>query len=104
MHRLGYVAPNLGDVPPQASPGGYVMDSRPGLYDSVLVLDYKEPVSVDHSHLLIDPVGLVEVWRSPMTSTALRGFLAPASRETSTACRGLSARSGTAAMKPSASK
>ncbi len=29
MHRLGYVAPNLGDVPPQASPGGYVMDSRP---------------------------------------------------------------------------
>jgi len=41
MHRLGYVAPNLGDVPPQASPGGYVMDSRPGLYDSVLVLDYK---------------------------------------------------------------
>ena len=40
MHRAGYVAPN-GDVPPQASPGGYVMDSRPGLYDSVLVLDYK---------------------------------------------------------------
>ncbi len=23
------------------SPGGFVMDSRPGLYDSVLVLDYK---------------------------------------------------------------
>ncbi|CAK8743988.1 DNA polymerase II [Sodalis praecaptivus] len=41
MHRAGYVAPNLGDVAPQASPGGYVMDSRPGLYDSVLVLDYK---------------------------------------------------------------
>lgn len=34
------MAPNC-DVPPQASPGGYVMDSRPGLYDSVLVLDYK---------------------------------------------------------------
>lgn len=41
MHRAGYVAPNLGEVPPHASPGGYVMDSRPGLYDSVLVLDYK---------------------------------------------------------------
>ncbi len=26
---------------PLASPGGYVMDSQPGLYDSVLVLDYK---------------------------------------------------------------
>ncbi len=41
MHRAGYVAPNLGEVPPLASPGGYVMDSQPGLYDSVLVLDYK---------------------------------------------------------------
>lgn len=41
MHRAGYVAPNLGEVPAHASPGGYVMDSRPGLYDSVLVLDYK---------------------------------------------------------------
>ncbi len=30
MHRAGYVAPNLGEVPPHASPGGYVMDSRPG--------------------------------------------------------------------------
>ncbi|MBX4145129.1 DNA polymerase II, partial [Ralstonia pickettii] len=41
MHRLGYVAPNLGDVTGQNSPGGFVMDSRPGLYDSVLVFDYK---------------------------------------------------------------
>jgi DNA polymerase-2 len=41
MHRQGFVAPNLGDKPPQASPGGFVMDSRPGLYESVLVLDYK---------------------------------------------------------------
>jgi DNA polymerase-2 len=29
MHRLGYVAPNLGDVTGQNSPGGFVMDSRP---------------------------------------------------------------------------
>ncbi len=41
MHRQGFVAPNLGDKPPEASPGGFVMDSRPGLYESVLVLDYK---------------------------------------------------------------
>ena len=38
MHRQGFVAPNLGDKPPQASPGGFVMDSRPGLYESVLVV------------------------------------------------------------------
>lgn len=42
LHRRGYIAPNIGDYHGQLSaPGGYVMDSRPGLYDSVLVLDYK---------------------------------------------------------------
>src|SRR5450830_982745 len=41
MHRQGYVAPNLGDVSGENSPGGFVMDSQSGLYDSVLVLDYK---------------------------------------------------------------
>ncbi|WP_198320835.1 DNA polymerase II, partial [Azohydromonas aeria] len=41
MHRLGFVAPPLGEEKPGSSPGGFVMDSRPGLYDSVLVLDYK---------------------------------------------------------------
>ena len=60
MHRAGYVAPNLGTMPPQASPGGYVMDSRPGLYDSVLVLDYKSLYPSIIRTFLIDPVGLVE--------------------------------------------
>ncbi|MCW8957215.1 MAG: DNA polymerase II, partial [Gammaproteobacteria bacterium] len=42
LHRKGYVAPNIGDYHGTLSaPGGYVMDSIPGLYDSVLVLDYK---------------------------------------------------------------
>ena len=42
LHRKGYVAPNIGDYQGELSaPGGYVMDSRPGLQDSVLVLDYK---------------------------------------------------------------
>jgi DNA polymerase II len=60
MHRLGYVAPNLGDVPEQASPGGFVMDSRPGLYDSVLVLDYKSLYPSIIRTFLIDPVGLAQ--------------------------------------------
>ncbi|WP_075182295.1 DNA polymerase II [Pantoea sp. 1.19] len=59
MHRRGFVAPNLGDVAPQASPGGYVMDSRPGLYDSVLVLDFKSLYPSIIRTFLIDPVGLV---------------------------------------------
>jgi len=42
LHRKGYVAPNIGDYEGRlSSPGGYVMDSVPGMHDSVLVLDYK---------------------------------------------------------------
>jgi DNA polymerase-2 len=42
LHRRGYIAPNIGDYSGELSaPGGYVMDSRPGLQGSVLVLDYK---------------------------------------------------------------
>ncbi len=42
LHRKGYIAPNIGDYQSERSaPGGYVMDSKPGLQDSVLVLDYK---------------------------------------------------------------
>ncbi|MEX9252783.1 DNA polymerase II [Pseudenterobacter timonensis] len=83
MHRAGYVAPNLGDVPPQASPGGYVMDSRPGLYDSVLVLDYKSLYPSIIRTFLIDPVGLVEGLAHPDDDQSTEGFLgARFSRET----------------------
>ncbi|WP_437888262.1 DNA polymerase II [Phytobacter sp. V91] len=75
MHRAGYVAPNLGDVPPQASPGGYVMDSRPGLYDSVLVLDYKSLYPSIIRTFLIDPVGLVEGMAQPNAGHSTEGFL-----------------------------
>ena len=60
MHRQGYVAPNLGEKQAESSPGGFVMDSRPGLYESVLVLDYKSLYPSIIRTFLIDPVGLVE--------------------------------------------
>lgn len=43
LHRKGYVAkdPPLDQAGGLSSPGGYVLDSRPGLYDDVLVLDFK---------------------------------------------------------------
>lgn len=42
LHRVGYVAPNIPTDPiGVGSPGGYVMDSIPGLYEHVLVLDFK---------------------------------------------------------------
>ncbi|TKK26160.1 DNA polymerase II [Pseudomonas sp. CFBP13528] len=74
MHRQGFVAPNLGDKPPQASPGGFVMDSRPGLYESVLVLDYKSLYPSIIRSFLIDPVGLIEGLRHPDDSASVEGF------------------------------
>ncbi|KDB07797.1 DNA polymerase B region [Burkholderia sp. lig30] len=75
MHRLGYVAPNLGDVTGQTSPGGFVMDSRPGLYDSVLVLDYKSLYPSIIRTFLIDPVGLIEGLGHPDDAESVPGFL-----------------------------
>ena len=74
MHRQGFVAPNLGDKPPQASPGGFVMDSRPGLYESVLVLDYKSLYPSIIRSFLIDPVGLIEGLKYPDDSQSVEGF------------------------------
>jgi len=74
MHRAGFVAPNRGDVAPEASPGGYVMDSRPGLYDSVLVLDYKSLYPSIIRTFLIDPVGLVEGLAHPDDADSVEGF------------------------------
>ena len=74
MHRQGFVAPNLGDKPPQASPGGFVMDSRPGLYESVLVLDYKSLYPSIIRSFLIDPVGLIEGLKHPEDSESVEGF------------------------------
>ncbi|MGO3620334.1 MAG: DNA polymerase II [Pseudomonas helleri] len=74
MHRQGYVAPNLGDNPPQASPGGFVMESQPGLYESVLVLDYKSLYPSIIRTFLIDPLGLIEGLREPDDEHSVPGF------------------------------
>ena len=75
MHRQGFVAPNLGDVAAADSPGGFVMDSRSGLYDSVLVLDYKSLYPSIIRTFLIDPVGLVEGLRSVDAQETVDGFM-----------------------------
>jgi DNA polymerase-2 len=42
LHRAGYVAPNVKDLEAsEHSAGGYVMDPIPGIYDDVIVLDFK---------------------------------------------------------------
>ena len=60
MHRQGYVAPNVGEIEAKAYPGGYVMDSKPGFYDSVVVLDYKSLYPSIIRTFLVDPVGFAE--------------------------------------------
>ncbi|KEY57608.1 DNA polymerase II [Serratia sp. DD3] len=74
MHRQGYVAPNQGELPEEHSPGGFVMDSQPGLYDSVLVLDYKSLYPSIIRTFLIDPVGLVEGMQQPDDQFSVPGF------------------------------
>lgn len=74
MHRQGFVAPSLGGRPDEASPGGFVMDSRPGLYESVLVLDYKSLYPSIIRTFLIDPIGLVEGLREPDDVHSVPGF------------------------------
>jgi DNA damage-inducible DNA polymerase II (EC 2.7.7.7) len=73
LHRHGYVAPNMGDgMKGLVSPGGYVMDSIPGLYRNVLVLDFKSLYPSIIRTFNVDPVGMVEGLKSP--DDAIQGF------------------------------
>jgi len=68
LHRGGYVAPNLPEGGGLASPGGYVMDSIPGLYRNVLVLDFKSLYPSIIRTFKIDPMGLIEGLANPEQS------------------------------------
>lgn len=73
LHRSGYVAPNMGDGDQGfESPGGFVMDSTPGLYKNVLVLDFKSLYPSIIRSFNIDPMGLIEGLKSP--EKAIAGF------------------------------
>jgi DNA polymerase-2 len=58
LHRQGFVAPARGAVPPQASPGGYVLSSQPGLFNHVLVLDFKSLYPSIIRSFCIDPMAV----------------------------------------------
>jgi len=60
LHREGYVAPNIGMMQSDiVAPGGYVMNSVPGLYEHVLVLDFKSLYPSIIRTFNIDPLSLV---------------------------------------------
>ena len=79
LHRHGFVAPDVRSTESGlGSPGGYVLDSLPGLYENVLLLDFKSLYPSIIRTFCIDPLGLAEPGESPV-----EGFLGAAfSRDT----------------------
>jgi len=75
LHRKGYVASSIGEQTLQlSSPGGFVMDSIPGIYNDVLVLDFKSLYPSIIRTFLIDPLGLQEGLQADEDQT-VSGFL-----------------------------
>ncbi|MGB0662842.1 MAG: DNA polymerase II [Pontibacterium sp.] len=65
MHRAGYVAPVFASgADGLDAPGGFVMESQPGLFNHVLVLDFKSLYPSIIRSFRIDPVGLAEGTKS----------------------------------------
>jgi len=61
LHRGGYVAPVYASgASGLDAPGGYVMDSKPGLYQQVLVLDFKSLYPSIIRTFKVDPMGMAE--------------------------------------------
>ncbi len=61
LHRKGRVARDVEEhVTDVASPGGYVLDSEPGLFENVLVLDFKSLYPSIIRTFLVDPLGLAD--------------------------------------------
>ena len=73
-HRRGWIAPNL--VKPEDyrhSPGGFVMDSKPGFHKDVLVFDFKSLYPSIIRTFNIDPVALLEADRE-LEADLIQGF------------------------------
>ena len=76
LHRRGRVARDVGAAPgdSEGSPGGYVLDSKPGLYDDVLLLDFKSLYPSIIRTFKIDPFGLAEPGSDPVPGFAGAAF------------------------------
>ena len=66
LHREGFVAPDVSAHDGGGSPGGYVMDSIPGLYRDVLVLDFKSLYPSIIRTFFVDPLGLAVPGEDPV--------------------------------------
>ncbi|HAK52116.1 MAG TPA: DNA polymerase II [Gammaproteobacteria bacterium] len=59
LHREGFVAPIAGESSDGGGPGGFVLESKAGLYEDVVVLDFKSlyPSIIRTFH--VDPLALI---------------------------------------------
>ena len=74
LHRQGFVSPNVGSQTLTFhSPGGYVMDSTPGLYEHVLVLDFKSLYPSIIRTFFVDPLGMIRALNG-LSQETLEGF------------------------------
>lgn len=71
LHRSGYVAPRVQSEDVRASPGGYVLESQPGLYRNVVVLDFKSLYPSIIRTFKIDPLGM---WKARDEALSVPGF------------------------------
>ncbi len=75
LHRAGFVAPNASREQ-IASPGGFVLDSEPGIYRDVLVLDFKSLYPSIIRTFRVDPMGLaVGTAEDASVEDSIEGFI-----------------------------
>ncbi|MEJ2193235.1 MAG: DNA polymerase II [Ignavibacteriaceae bacterium] len=73
LHREGFVAPNVKDIESsEHAAGGYVMDPIPGIYDEVVVLDFKSLYPTIIQTFKIDP--LARLLSDENTIETLNGY------------------------------
>jgi DNA polymerase II len=75
LHRAGYVAPSVGAASDlRGSPGGYVLQSAPGLYGNVIVLDFKSLYPSIIRTFGVDPLALWAARGDCPAEEAVPGF------------------------------
>jgi len=73
LHRAGFVAPNLKDITTtEHAAGGYVIEPTPGIYENVVVLDFKSLYPSIIQSFKIDPYSLL--MKNNNTIKTLNGY------------------------------
>ena len=73
LHKAGFVAPNLKDIKTtEHASGGYVIEPVPGIYENVVVLDFKSLYPSIIQTFKIDPYSLVNKDTEPVET--LNGY------------------------------